>query len=56
MCAYLSYFLDSNLFQIIKCFVIERRKPGCIISNVFSDIDHPTTSFLVFFKYFAGIG
>ena len=40
MCAYLSDFLDSNLFQIIKCFVIERRKPGCIIGYSLRNIDY----------------
>ena len=45
MCAYLSDFLDSNRFQIIKRFVVERWKPGYIICNTLMDIDHPTTSF-----------
>ena len=45
MCAYLSDFLDANRFQITKGFVVERRKPGCIICNTLMDIDHPTTSF-----------
>ena len=37
--------LGQTRFQITKGFVVERRKPGCIICNTLMDIDHPTTSF-----------